>query len=373
MMAKTVADIIEMLDLIAPARLAEQWDNTGLQVGRRNWTVRTIRVALDPLPEVVDAACSDNVDLLITHHPLIFHPVKSIDIDTPLGSILETAIRHRLAILCAHTNLDTVTDGINDVLARRMGLKNLKVLGESKQSEIFTLVLYLPTLLKDKFRKIIDDINPADNGCGRGQDFFSPAAEIVEPDRPGDLVQKTGGRHPDDRPIRLETSVQKKNVTKLLQAFKKICPEDVCTYHLYPRISIGKRQGLGRVGDLEKGMDLNRFAQLVKRRLGLKSIRVCGDPETAVYKAAVCSGSGSSLLGTFFSTNAQVYVTGDLRYHDAREAEALNRGLIDIGHYPSEHIIKEVLVERLRTCILKAGEEIRVEACRLEKDPFMII
>lgn len=372
-MALTVADIIQMLESIAPAELAEPWDNTGLQVGKRSWPVKTIRVALDPLPGVVDAACKEKVNLLITHHPLIFHPVKSLDIDTPLGGVIEAAIRHRLAILCAHTNLDTAADGLNDVLARKIGLKNLKVLGESRDPEIYNLVLFIPTSFKDRVRKVLDDIRSADAGCDKRPVFCSPVTAITGQDAQADLVKGKENGYPNDRPIRLETMVEKKSVPKLAREIKKICPENRCTYHLYPRIADGNRQGLGRIGDLEKGTDLNRFARLIKRKLGLKSIRIAGDPEMAVYQAAVCTGSGSSLLSTFFSTNAQVYITGDLRYHDAREAEAMNRGLIDIGHYPSEHIIKDVLVERMRKRLLDVGEEIRVEACRLEKDPFMII
>jgi dinuclear metal center YbgI/SA1388 family protein len=370
-MALTVADIIKMLDSIAPAELAEPWDNIGLQVGKRDWPVKTIRVALDPLPEVVDAACKENVNLLITHHPLIFHPVKSLDIDTPLGRMMASAIQHRLAILCAHTNLDTAADGLNDVLARKIGLKNLKVLGESRDPEMLNLVLYIPASFKDRVRRVLDNL--VGTGFDNRPVFYSPATEIVKQDAGVDLDEEKVDGHPDDRLIRLETLVEKKNTPKLVREIKKNFSENRCTYHLSPRITAANRQGLGRIGRLEKGMDLNRFARLIKRLLGLKSIRIAGDPEMAVYKAAVCTGSGSSLLGAFFSTNAQVYITGDLRYHDAREAEAMNRGLIDIGHYASEHIIKEVLVERMQKRLLGAGEKITIEACRLEKDPFMII
>jgi dinuclear metal center YbgI/SA1388 family protein len=372
-MAQTVADIIKVLDSIAPAELAEQWDNTGLQVGKRSWPVKRIRVALDPLPEVVAAACKEKVDLLITHHPLIFHPVKSLDIDTPLGGVIATAVQHRLSILCAHTNLDTAAEGLNDVLARKIGLKNLKVLGEPRDPEMVNLVLNIPASFKDRIAKTLTGIRPAAAGSGHPSVFYSPITAIDKPDAQGDPdnEEAPGGRK--DGSIRLEALVLKKSVPNLVREIKKNCPEDLCTYHLYPRIPAESRQGLGRIGDLEKGMDLSRFAGLIKTKLDLKSIRVVGDPEMAVYKAAVCTGSGSSLLGTFFSTNTQVFITGDLRYHDAREAEAMNRGLIDIGHFPSEHIIKEVLVERMRKRLATVGEEIDVEACRLEKDPFMII
>ncbi len=121
-MDPTVSDIIDVLESIAPQALAEKWDNVGLQVGDPGRPVKNIWVALDPTYQVVNAACHQKVDLLITHHPLIFKPLQSLDFSTPEGSIIDLAVRHRLAIFAAHTNLDSALGGINDVLAGRIGL-----------------------------------------------------------------------------------------------------------------------------------------------------------------------------------------------------------------------------------------------------------
>ena len=142
-MSATVAEIIKIMDQLAPPLLAEEWDNVGLQIGDPRLPVRRIWVALDPSPEVVKAACQKEVDLLITHHPLIFRPLKSIDFETPGGSIIQMAAHRQLAIFSAHTNLDIVRDGVNDVLAQRLGLRNLAVLqpiqaGERVKGDIRT-------------------------------------------------------------------------------------------------------------------------------------------------------------------------------------------------------------------------------------------
>ncbi|MGD2038082.1 MAG: Nif3-like dinuclear metal center hexameric protein, partial [Desulfobacterales bacterium] len=127
-MGATVAKIKQIMDELAPPLLAEEWDNVGLQIGDPRQPVRRIWVALDPTLHVVKAACQKKVDLLITHHPLIFRPLKTIDFDTPGGSIIQMAANHKLAIFSAHTNLDIVRDGVNDVLAQRLGLQNPTVL-----------------------------------------------------------------------------------------------------------------------------------------------------------------------------------------------------------------------------------------------------
>lgn len=276
-MTATVADIIKVMETMAPLRLAEEWDNVGLQVGQLDWPVRSIWVALDPLYDVVDGACRNGVDLLITHHPLIFNPLRCINFDTPVGSVIQAAAGHKLAIFAAHTNFDSAADGINDLLAFRVGLADLKVLKR--------------------------------------------------------------GDHP--------------------------C-EDSATDDL-------QKQGLGRVGELEETMELLPLALSIKKKMGLKYIKIAGKPDLPVRRVAVCSGSGSGLMKDFYSSGAQVFISGDLRYHDAREVEALNLGLIDMGHFASEYLAIEVLAKRLDKILTADGKDVKVEACRLENDPFLVL
>lgn len=133
-MQATITDIIKVMESIAPSRIAEEWDNVGLQIGDMNWPVQTVWIALDPTPDVVTEASKNDVDLLITHHPLIFHPLRSINFKNPVSATIQTAIQHKVAIFSAHTNLDNAIDGLNDVLAHRIGLNDLKILGNPKKN-----------------------------------------------------------------------------------------------------------------------------------------------------------------------------------------------------------------------------------------------
>jgi dinuclear metal center YbgI/SA1388 family protein len=281
-MAPKLSDIIHILDNLAPPFLAEEWDNCGLQLGDPAWSITKIWIALDPTLQVVEAACAQKVDLLITHHPLIFKPLKSIEFQTPLGAILNLATRQSLAIFAAHTNLDSAAGGLNDILARRIGLKDLKPLVAGKEIKRYQ-------------------------------------------------------------------------------------------YDNYPLISREHRPGIGRVGHLGTAMDLKAFARMIKKEMGLKRLKFAGDPHLKIKKAAVCTGSGSSLLANFFASGAQVYISGDMRYHDARDVEAANLGVIDIGHFSSECFIATELAARLSTIFVESGIEVTVEACDLEKDPFEIL
>jgi dinuclear metal center YbgI/SA1388 family protein len=266
-----VNDIIALMEKIAPGHLAEDWDNSGLQIGDRNWQVNNVLVALDPSLSVVKSACQKNMDLLITHHPLIFTPLKSLILDTPLGEIIELSVRNRLAIFSAHTNLDSVKGGLNDFFADKIGLKNLSVF-------------------------VSDAVNPL---------------------------------HPDGFP-----------------------------------------QGIGRVGELETPTSLAAFSEKIKSEFSLSTLKVSGPLDMTVKKIAVCTGSGSGLMKQFFATDADVYITGDLKFHDAKDAQMNHRGLIDVGHFASESIMIDLIADRLAAQIKENGLDIRVEALNEEEDPF---
>jgi len=264
-----VSDIMAHMEHLAPRRLAESWDNPGLQVGSPEWPVERVLVSLDPTPEVVAEACEQGADLLITHHPFLFRALKQIDCSTPLGRMIETAIRHRLAIFTAHTNLDWVSGGLNDVFSEKIGLK--------------------------------------------------------------------------------ETSA------------------------LQPRPEEEGADGQGRIGDLETPTDLAGLARTVKAALGLAGLRVVGELQMPVERVAVCTGGGSGLLDAFFSSSADVFVSGDLRYHDARDAQLYQRGLIDAGHFGSEHLMVELIRRRLATGLVESGHQVEVLASEKETDPFVCI
>jgi putative NIF3 family GTP cyclohydrolase 1 type 2 len=120
-------------------------------------------------------------------------------------------------------------------------------------------------------------------------------------------------------------------------------------------------------------LDLKSLALTIKEKLNLRHLKFAGDPALPVQKAAVCSGSGSSLMADFFASGAQVFISGDLRYHDARDVEALNLGLIDIGHFYSEHLMVDVLAVRLAGIFADSKMNIAVKACDIEKDPFTVL
>jgi dinuclear metal center YbgI/SA1388 family protein len=368
----TLSDIIKIMDSIAPIRLAEKWDNSGLQIGDVGWPVRSVMVALDPAPIIVETACRKKKDLLITHHPLIFKPLSKIDLSSPMGDIIHKAIQNRLALYAAHTNLDSATGGINDIIAERIGLKNLKVLSEPEKIETFKLVFFVPA---DYEKKILDILFKTKAGVIGDYKCCSFRNRGTGTYKPGSSAKPFSGRageisHAEE--IRIEALVKPDDLDSVITRLKKHHPYETMAYDIYPLNPEIGLQGLGRIGVTEKSTPLGQLADQIRKKLNLKTVRVTGNLELLVEKVAVCSGSGSSLLGDFLSSGAEVFISGDLKYHDARAAEDAGVGLIDIGHFGSEHLVVDVLAEKLSKAILEAELNVSVEACDLEQDPFIV-
>lgn len=133
-----VSDILAELAIMAPPPLAEKWDNVGLLVGRHDTVVKKILVALDSTHTLLDEAISTGADTIITHHPIIFKPLPFLQTDTPEGGLLQKALSNNVNIIACHTNLDAAHDGINDVLAQRLGLTALEPLEFSNSAETTT-------------------------------------------------------------------------------------------------------------------------------------------------------------------------------------------------------------------------------------------
>lgn len=370
-MITTVADIIEIMETVAPMRLAEAWDNVGLQLGQEDWPVRSIWIALDPSFDVIHEACRSGVDLLITHHPLIFEPLTSINFKTPIGSVIKMAIQHQLALFVAHSNLDSAAEGLNDFLARRIGLEDLKVLKNAKQTNIYKLVVYVPLEYEQQILNALFETKAGEIGPYSCCSFRSYGKGTF---RPGSSARPYSGKIDEVSfadETRIETVVRENDIDNVVRHLSASHPYETMAYDIYPLMEPGSTEGLGRVGSLDKRTDLISFSKTIKERLRLNSIKIAGKSDLNVRTAAVCSGSGSSLMGDFLSSGADVYISGDLKFHDARAVEAVGLGLIDIGHFASEHLMVEMLAERLKNVISKAGMAINIEACKLENDPFM--
>ncbi len=364
-----IQDLVGLLNRLYPPGLAEDWDNVGLHVGDPGQVVQRVMVALDPTMETVEAAVESDCQALITHHPLIFHPLKKVVPTGETGRLLFKAIQNQLAVVVAHTNLDRAKDGLNDWLALRLGLVNVKPLEEYK-SELLKLVVYVPVDFEEEVAEALfatgaGHVGAYDNCSFRvsGRGTFRPGPGTAP------FIGETGKQERVEE-VRLETIIPRENQHRIIRKLLQVHPYEEVAYDLLPLDNSRADLGLGRIGKLAEKTTLESFAGHTKEMLETPELRVVGDMDRVIEKVAVCGGSGASLFGEAVRQGADLFVTGDLKYHEARSAESQAMAVIDAGHFHTEKWMVPNLVARLKKESEKIGYELTFSEMNQEKDPF---
>lgn len=368
-MTPKVSDIIEIINSIAPFRHAEDWDNVGLQLGDPSAPVSRIMVSLDAVGETVDAAIAANCQLLASHHPLIFNPLRKIDLLEPSGSAIGRALRHSLNIVSLHTNFDSVQGGMNDLLAEKLGVVSTEPLSVTRVDELVKLAVFVP---KGYEEQVMQALFRFSGFIGNYSDcsFQTSGTGTFKP-LPGarPFIGSVGTREYADE-TRIEVLLRRDDLDDAVSALTAAHPYEEPAMDLYPLLNQGRAEGFGRIGLLESPRSLEQFALLMKSTFAVEGIRFVGDADRIVRRVALCGGSGSSFLREAGRRGADVLVTGDVKFHEAREAEGLGLALIDLGHFASEIIMVEGLVARLGTGLRARGCVAELVACKVERDPF---
>lgn len=341
--------IIDVMEQLAPKYLAEKWDNVGLLLGSPAQVIKKIRVTLDVTQGVVDQAIQDNIDLLITHHPVIFSPVKNIRTDLPQGKLLASLLTHNIAVYAAHTNLDSATGGVNDILAAKFNLQETKPLTTSYREKLYKLVVFVPKTHEEVVSQAIWEAGAGHIGDYSHCAFGTPGQGTFLPlDGTKPFIGQRGVLERVEE-IRLETVVTDKNSRRVIKAMLKAHPYEEVAYDLYELLNETDGVGLGRIGKLTSPLTLRDFIFQVKKALQIDYISVSGDLDRMVKKVAVCGGSGASLISKAAFAGADVFVTGDVKYHEGQDGLAAGVALIDAGHFATEQPIVTFLTEYLAT------------------------
>ena len=272
----TTADVSAAIENIAPVGLQEAWDNCGIMVGFKDNPVKKILTCLEINEAILNEAKELDVDMIITHHPLIFGGIKSLCTCNYKDRIIMELIRSGISVYSCHTPFDKVKGGNNDVIAEKLGLVSVKNLN--------------------------------------GKDVAS-ASKMME---------------------RMDEA------------------------------------DIGRIGEFSKSMLLKDVIKLVADNLGLsmRQIRVTGDLNTEISKVGMCTGAGSDLMGMAVGQGCQLFVTGDVKYHEAQTALEEGICVIDAGHYGTEKFFGEEMKAKLHK---ELGKNVEIIASSVNIDPFEII
>jgi dinuclear metal center YbgI/SA1388 family protein len=338
-------EIIQIFGQKAPFVLQESYDNSGLQTGNPEMEIYGALICLDVTEEVLEEAIKLKANLIISHHPLIFHGLKSFTGRNYTERIVIRAIREDIAILSVHTNFDSISTGVSGRICDKLGLRNPKVLDPMKNN-LVKLAFFVPVNHADAVREKVFEagagvignydmcsFNVIGEGSFRGGSNANP------------FVGEKGEFHLE-KEVRVEMIMPVSITDQVVSALLKSHPYEEVAYDLYPLSNINPFWGMGMVGELPSEMHEMEFLEVLKEKFKAKCIRHTSLLNRKIKKIAVCGGSGSSLLSKAVASGADVFVSGDFKYHQFFEAE--NKILIaDIGHYESEQFTKELFYELL--------------------------
>ncbi len=264
--------IIQWLNTQFPESLAEEWDNVGFLLGNADKAIKKILIALEITPDVVKEAIENNVDLIITHHPLIYKGLKHLVDHNPHEKIIRQLIFNDIHVYCANTNADIAEGGLSDMFL---------------------------SLLKLKATEGLMPVTYPDTSTRSDKTFY-----------------------------------------------------------------------LGRIAELKNPMELKALGEWLKKDLKIAHLRFVGNPKAMIQRIGVLTGAGDDAMKIAKSKRCDVLITGDLKYHPAQDALAMNLPLIDVGHYNSEIIFKTELKNRMTDAFESLDYDVSIEISTAEKDPF---
>ena len=369
-MYATVQDILTLVEKQAPAVLAASWDQVGLQLGSPRQPVQRLLVALEPTCAVIQEAVAVGAQLLLTHHPLLFQPVQQLNPDNPQHRPIALAIRHDLAVAAAHTNLDAAADGLNAYLAQLLGLADSKPLTRTYTEPLLKLTVFVPVGYEDRVRQAV---------CQAGAGMIGNYSHCTFQVRGQGTYLPMAGAHPWQgtvavlhraAEVRLEVILPEGLVPTALANLKAVHPYEEVAYDLYPLANGGISYGFGRIGAWPRPRPFGEVVAELKRLFHLERLKITGRPRPQVQRLAVCGGSGGDLIPQAWQQGADLYLTGDVRYHQAVPFAREEMAIIDLGHYATEVLFIPEWGRRLQAYLQAANLTVAVMVADGDADPF---
>ena len=341
-----IKEILNSLEETFSLSLQESYDNSGLIIGNATNEVSKVLICFDCTEEIVEEALNKDCNLIISHHPLIFDGLKKINGKTHIERSIIKAIKNDISLYAIHTNIDNHIEGLNNILAKKLGLINCSILKQMK-GILRKIVVFCPIEQAEKVRNAILNAGAGHignyNSCSYnivGEGTFKP----VENANP--FVGEIGKLH-YEKEIRIETIFPNYKQKEVLEALFKNHPYEEVAYDIYPIDNEYKFAGAGMIGELPQEIDTEVYLHKIKEITKVGGLRYSKIKKQKIKKVAICGGSGSFLIKDAIDAKADMLITSDIKYHSFLDIpEELI--IVDAGHYETEQFIKELLYDILK-------------------------
>lgn len=335
-----VREITDYLEQQFPLSYQEDYDNCGLITGQKNAVIRGVLITLDVTPEILKEAMDNDCNMVIAHHPLIFKGIRRITGEDEIQEMLITSIKNDIAVYAIHTNLDNSAEGLNNYIAARLGLLNIRILSP-RPGLLSKLATFCPEDHADAVRKAVFEAGAGHIGrydsCSyntKGEGTFR-ALEGADP-----YTGKINEFHVE-KEVRIEVIFPRSLQSRIIQAMLRAHPYEEVAFDIYPLENTFSGAGSGVTGELAEPVKASVFLQKVKEILSVPYLRHNHIRESKIHKIAICTGSGSFLINDAMKAGADLFLTSDLKYHDFFGTGSMI--LADAGHYETEHLAKDLI------------------------------
>ncbi len=362
-----VRDVMAAVDRWAPPALSYSWDRAGLSIGSPDSKVTKILVALTVTSETFEAALAAKAQMIVSHHPLIWEPLTTLRSDNAKARLCLNIANKKIACYSAHTNLDVVPQGVNHILAERLGLKNVSPLFPVQHAQRLKLVTFVPETHLAAVRDAVTAAGAGVIGDYTHCSFSAPGTGTFKPGSGASPYSGSKRRVNHEPELRFETLLPSARTAEVVQALKDAHPYEEVAYDLVMLDGSDPAVSLGLRGELARAVRLNTFASRVRGALEIKHLRVAGDMKNKVRSIAVLGGSGGESAAEV-PGDVDVYVTGDVKYHEALDARERGLNIIDAGHHGTEKWIVPALAGYLK----KNLKGVRITPYT-EPDPFRVV
>lgn len=367
-----IKDFLAAFEQVVPQALAYEWDAVGLQVGDVNTPLTGVLTTLDVTEDVIDEAIEQGINLIMSHHPIMFKPMKKIDVSSVKGRLIKKCLLNDLTIYAAHTNYDRVDGGMNDRLADRLALVNRDVLVKEDETKTVKLQVFVPRTHKETLDEALTR-----KGIGTMGDYKACVYETEGMGRfqPTDQAKPFIG-HSQMREaveeVKLEYLMTQDQLSVAIATIHEVHPYETPAFDLIPLLNTDKVRGIGRVGDLTKPLSFHQFINQIKETFGLEGVRVAGQSDKLIKRVAILGGSGEKFVMDALKKKADVYITGDMTFHPTQDIEALGLNIIDAGHY-LESVMKDDFKDISQTIFEENDWAYPIVVSRVNTNPFRFV
>ena len=339
-----VSMIYGKLNSLAPFATQESWDNSGLLVGDPGAEVKTALVVLDITAEAVREAREIGAELIISHHPVIFHPLKKVE----SGSVVWELAQAGISAICAHTNLDKARGGVNDCLAAALGLEHVTNYAVEGREKHYKLAVFVPVSHAEAVRHAMIGAGAGTISGYTGCTFSVEGTGRFVPGEGTNPWLGQPGQEEAAAEARLETVVPAGKLDAVLTAMRQAHPYEVPAFDVVESVREGQEIAIGRIGELPESLSPQEFARLCADRLNA-GVRWNRKGRT-IRKVAVLGGAGGDYLHPAAAAGADALVTGEAKHHEYLEAVRMGITLLDATHYATEQVVLRPLAEYLTAC-----------------------